>query len=92
MKPFATLYASYFFNDALKVAVFGALPIRANPEVDFGSYLVLEQFRGVDERISLNLLLGAHLFSYVGADGTRTNAMSGPRELSSLFAIFSLKT
>lgn len=83
---FATLYASYYFNDALKIAAFGALPIRSKPELDFGSYLVMEQFRGVDERISLNLLLGAHLLSYVSpTDGRRVNAMSGPQGVELTF-------
>ena len=83
---FATLYASYYFNDALKMAAFGALPIRARPELDFGTYLVMEQFRGVDERISLNLLLGAHLLSYVSPiDGQRVNAMSGPQGVELTF-------
>jgi len=82
---FATLYASYFFNDALKVAAFGALPVRSKPELDSGLYLVMEQFRGVDERISLNLLLGAHVLSYVSADGSRVNAMSGPQGVELTF-------
>jgi hypothetical protein len=83
---FATLYASYYFNDALKMAAFGALPVRAKPELDFGTYLVLEQFRGVDERISLNLLLGAHVLSYVNpTDGQRVNAMSGPQGVELIF-------
>ena len=85
IKPFVTIYASYFFNDALKLASFGALPIRSKPEIDWGGYLVMEQFRGVDERISLNLLLGAHLLSYVSATGSRTNSMSGPQGIELTF-------
>jgi len=84
-KAFATLYASYFLNDALKMAAFGAMPIRANPEMDLGLYLVLEQFRGVDERISLNFLLGAHMLSYVSSNGVRTNSMGGPQGVELTF-------
>ena len=91
VKPFATVYASYFFNDALKIASFGALPIRTSPEIDWGFYLVMEQFRGVDERISLNLLLGAHLLSYVPATGVRTNSMSGPQGIELVFRDFFAK-
>lgn len=85
VKAFATLYASYYFNDALKVASFGALPFRSNPEVDWGFYLVMEQFRGIDERVSLNLLLGAHVLSYVPSSGVRSSAMSGPQGVELIF-------
>lgn len=85
VKPFITIYGSYFFNDALKIASFAALPIRPSPEIDWGGYLVMEQFRGVDERISLNLLLGAHLLSYVSSTGERTNAISGPQGIELIF-------
>lgn len=85
VKPFVTIYGSYFFNDALKIATFAALPIRPSPEIDWGGYLVMEQFRGVDERISLNLLLGAHLLSYVSGTGERTNAISGPQGIELIF-------
>jgi len=83
---FTTIYASYYFNDALKVVGFGALPIRPKPELDIGLYLMMEQFRGVDERISLNLLLGAHSLSYISpVDGKRVNAMSGPQGIELTF-------
>lgn len=85
VKPFVTIYGSYFFNDALKIATFAALPIRPSPEIDWGGYLVMEQFRGVDERISLNLLLGAHLLSYVSSTGERTNSVSGPQGIELIF-------
>lgn len=85
VKPFVTVYGSYFFNDALKIASFAALPIRPSPEIDWGGYLVMEQFRGVDERISLNLLLGAHLLSYVSSTGERTNSVSGPQGIELIF-------
>ena len=84
-KAFATLYGSYFLNDALKIAAFGAMPIRTNPEMDLGGYLVMEEFRGVDERISLNLLLGAHLLSYVSSNGVRTNSFGGPQGVELTF-------
>ncbi|MBL7716301.1 MAG: hypothetical protein JNL01_12620 [Bdellovibrionales bacterium] len=84
-KAFVTIYGSYFLNDAFKVATFGAFPVRGNPEIDWGMYLVMEQFRGIDERISLNLLLGAHLLSYVPAVGTRANSVSGPQGVELIF-------
>ncbi len=83
---FTTFYASYYFNDALKIVSFGALPLRPKPEIDFGFYLMLEQFRGVDERISLNLLLGAHDLSYVSPEnGKRVNFFSGPQGVELTF-------
>jgi len=82
---FTTLYASYFFSDALKIASFGAMPIRANPELDLGMYLVIEEFRGMDERVSLNLLLGAHMLSYQAATGGRNNSFGGPQGVELTF-------
>lgn len=88
LKPFVTVYASYFLNDAFKVVSFGAFPIRPGAEIDWGGYMVMEQFRGFDERISLNLLLGAHLLSYVPAGQSRANAFSGPQGIEMTFRDF----
>lgn len=79
LRPFATVYASYFFNDAMKLALFGALPIKSQPETDIGMYLVAEQFRGFDEHMVVNLLLGAHALSFnaFGASYFRFSAPQG---------------
>ncbi len=64
LRPFATIYAAYLFNEGLKVASFTAFPVHSKPEVDTGVYMIVEQFRGIDERVTLNLLLGAHALSF----------------------------
>lgn len=76
--PFATIYAAYYFNEQIKVASFTALPVRSNPEVDVGLYLITEQFRGFDERLVVNLLLGAHALSFQDAN-QRYTTMSVPQ-------------
>ncbi len=76
--PFATLYAAYYFNEQMKLASFTALPIRSNPQIDSGLYVISEQFRGFDERMVVSLLLGAHILSF-DAGGTRNNMFSAPQ-------------
>lgn len=84
VRLFPTVYASYFFNEKLKLGMFGAFPVRQSPEVDVGLYLITEQFRGVDERILLNLLLGFHTLSYV-PEGKRVFASSAPQGIEVIF-------
>jgi hypothetical protein len=78
LRPFATLYAAYLFNDGLKMASFTALPLKASPEIDTGVYVIVEQFRGIDERVTMNLLLGAHALNFQ-ASGQNTWKMSAPQ-------------
>lgn len=54
-----TLYGAYTFRENLRLVTFGALAIHKRWNVDYGLYLWIEQFRGIDDRISLNLLIGA---------------------------------
>jgi hypothetical protein len=84
VRAFPTLYASYFFNEQLKAVFFGWAPIQANPEIDLGLYLVAEQFRGLDERLLVNLLLGSHTLSFLDG-GTRRFAFSAPQGIELIF-------
>ncbi len=84
LRPFATVYAAYLFNDVLKMALFSAFPIRKSPEVDTGVYLIVEQFRGIDERVTLNLLLGAHALSF-RSGGEYLHRMSAPQGIEMSF-------
>jgi hypothetical protein len=84
LRPFATVYASYLFNDALKMALFSAFPLRKSPEVDTGVYVIVEQFRGIDERVTLNLLLGAHALSF-RSGGEYLHRMSAPQGVEMSF-------
>jgi hypothetical protein len=84
LRPFATVYAAYLFNDALKMALFSAFPIRKSPEVDTGLYVIVEQFRGIDERVTLNLLLGAHALSF-RSQGEYLHRWSAPQGVEMSF-------
>ena len=86
-RPFATLYTSYYFNEQMKVASFIALPLKSNTETDLGLYVIVEQFRGLDERLSLNLLLGAHGLSFT-SQGSHHFALSVPQGVELNFKNF----
>jgi hypothetical protein len=90
VRPFPTFYAGYYLNDGMKLASFTALPIRKNPEIDTGLYLVSEQFKGIDERIHFSLLLGAHLLSFY-SEGVHYSIMSAPQGVELGFRDFLIK-
>ncbi len=82
--PFGTLYMSYFVSEAIKVASFWAFPGDSRFQTDVGLYMVAEQFRGVDERLSMNILLGAHMLEYTGRTQTHFN-FSAPQGIELTF-------
>ncbi len=90
VRAFPTIYAGYYFSEGMKLASFSAFPIRAKPEVDTGLYLVSEQFRGIDERINFNLLLGAHVLSF-HSDGKQYIRMSAPQGIEIGFRDFLIR-
>ncbi|MBS1960138.1 MAG: hypothetical protein JST80_11745 [Bdellovibrionales bacterium] len=99
-RAYATLYASYYFNEAMKLAAFGAFPVRADPEVDLGLYFIAEQARALDERLILNLLLGFHTLSFVPGAGPaaisgggldRRFSFSAPQGIELIFRDFLAK-
>jgi hypothetical protein len=59
--PVATLYAGYFITEAMRVVAFDAITVHKDHVNDLGLYLVSEQFKTLDRRISLNVMLGAHV-------------------------------
>jgi hypothetical protein len=73
------------------MALFSAFPIRKSPEVDTGVYVIVEQFRGIDERVTLNLLLGAHALSF-RHQGEYLNRMSAPQGVEMSFRDCLLRT
>jgi hypothetical protein len=90
VRAFPTIYAGYYFSEGMKIASFSAFPIRSKPEVDTGLYLVSEQFRGIDERITFNLLLGAHVLSF-HSGGTQYIRMSAPQGIEIGFRDFLMR-
>jgi hypothetical protein len=64
IRPFFTVYAGYYASEAIKLAAFSAIPIGDSPHLDQGLYLITEQARGLNDRLTINLLLGAHFLEF----------------------------
>ncbi len=62
--PLLTLYAGYSFDPETRLVYFSALAGQQRGYVGQGLYLWIEQFRAFDDRLSLNLLLGANMLLY----------------------------
>lgn len=73
--PYGTLYLAYLLSETKKIASFWALPLGTTFQVDIGLYYITEQFRIFDERLTANLLLGAHLISYRDSDQINTTVI-----------------
>jgi hypothetical protein len=69
-RPLVTLYASYFFSETIRIVGFNALAIGKSGFNDLGIYFNSENFRIVDRRLSLNLLLGGHVIGFQTKDNT----------------------
>lgn len=60
--PLLTLYASYALAEKFRFVAFDATSFHAHAfYTDLGVYVHNESFRALDERLSFNLLLGAHM-------------------------------
>jgi hypothetical protein len=60
----ATLYGSHFISDSMRIVEFGALTLEKHLSSDFGLYLYFEQFRFLDRRLAINLLIGGHAVGF----------------------------
>jgi len=69
--PLVTLYAGYTFTPDVRIVYFNATAIHRRGYADNGLYLWIEQARMVDDRLSLNLLLGANMLAYSHHDHVR---------------------
>lgn len=85
--PFGTLYAGYFLKESLRVVSFAAFPMSANPYMDVGLYVSTEQFRGIDERFSVNFLLGAHVIGFSSSTSSQWS-FSAPQGIEMSFRDF----
>jgi hypothetical protein len=74
----ATLYAGYAFTATTRIVYFNAAVLHRLGSMDQGLYVWLEQFRIFDERVSMNLLLGANLLVYARHD-SYTVRVSAPQ-------------
>lgn len=82
--PLATLYSAYVLTSTNRVVFFAALAAHKHLYADAGLYFQFESFRAFDRRISLNLLLGGHGFSYT-LNGTRTTRLNFPQGFELFF-------
>ncbi len=87
IRPFVTLYGSYYVNESLKFVSFSALPLGSPLRIDQGFYAVVEQIKGLDERLSVNLLLGAHFINFE-KDGFSYTDFSAPQGVEFQFRDF----
>jgi hypothetical protein len=78
VRPFFTVYAGYYLNEQNRMAAFSAVPIGDSPHLDQGLYLVTEQARALDDRLSVYLLLGAHALEFT-SNGKSNFAFSAPQ-------------
>lgn len=63
-----TLYAGYVINPTMRVVYFNATALHRYGSMDQGLYLWIEQFRAIDDRLSLNLLLGVNVLVHARHD------------------------
>jgi hypothetical protein len=82
--PLATFYGSYFLTESLRVVSFAAVPVHHVVYLDWGVYFLIEQFRGWDERVTLNLLLGGHFLGFKARDKFPMQ-FSGPQGVEFIF-------
>jgi hypothetical protein len=82
-----TFYGSVFFNHYMRAVMFSVLPVHRKIFNDTGLYLLVEQARILDNRMSINLLFGGHgiLFPYDGANYFR---FSFPQGIETVFRDF----
>jgi len=64
VSPITTFYGSYFLAEGSRMVFFDAFPVHGDWYNDFGLYFHSESTRALDERLSVNLLLGFHLISF----------------------------
>jgi hypothetical protein len=79
-----TLYAGYALNPAARIVYFNATALDRRGYSDNGLYVWFEQARMFDQRLSLNLLLGANVLVYPH-DGSAVARVSVPQGFELVF-------
>lgn len=85
--PVLTLYGSYFITETMRLVMFDATSLHKKFFTDFGIYLLIEQVRTLDERFSLNFLLGAHGIGFRFLEDTFVR-ISAPQGVEVVFRDF----
>jgi len=76
--PIVTLYGSYFLSETSRVIFFDAFSVHRRAYNDFGLYFSSESSRALDEKFSVNILLGFHIVSF-SSNGVLQNNMGAPQ-------------
>ena len=66
-----TIYGSYFLSETSRIVFFDAFPIHSRWYNDFGLYFNNETSRTLDERLTVNLLLGFHWIAFSSPIGVQ---------------------
>lgn len=85
--PLVTLYAGYAFTPSARIVYFNASALDRHGYTDQGLYVWFEQVRLLDERLSLNLLLGANVLLY-RRDDRIVGRVSAPQGFELVFRDF----
>jgi hypothetical protein len=85
--PMLTLYGGYIVNPTMRIVYFNAAVLDRRGYMDQGVYLWTEQVRFIDERLSLNLLLGANALIYSRHDKF-SGRFSAPQGFEMVFRDF----
>ncbi len=62
--PIPTLYGSYSITESYQIVGFGVVTPETHTYSDFGLYLRLEEFRFLDRRFGIYLLVGGHFIAF----------------------------
>jgi hypothetical protein len=85
--PIPTLYASYFLRDSLRIVSFGSVAPHRKGNADIGLYSWIEQFRGIDDHLSVILLIGARSLVF-RTDGVLHTRFTIPQGLELIWREF----
>ena len=89
--PLLTLYGSFFINEAMRIVMFNATAFHSNFYTDTGVYFLIEQVRSIDERFSVNILLGSHVIGFKTQDFGTQFKLGGPQGVEMVFRDFLMK-
>lgn len=86
-RPLVTLYGSYFISEGVRFVGFNATSLGAQGYNDLGFYLHNENFKVLDRRLSLNLLLGGHVIGF-SAGGSSYFLFGIPQGIEMIYTDF----
>lgn len=86
-RPLITLYGSYFISEGIRFVGFNATSLGSFGYNDLGFYMHSENFKILDRRLSINLLLGGHVIGFF-AGGNAYMLFGIPQGIEMIFSDF----